>query len=172
MDWVDDELSPKDLFPYSMPMTSDYPNSVRVVFLGYYFKWDPKVTYEMAKRYGFKEAASPKTGLYNFADIDDEFLITVHHWMKWYKFGFTRLWDNLSIEIRAGRLTREDAIEHIRTVGNEYPREEIEKFCDYLNITNEHFNQVVDSFRSTEIWENSDGIWKIPHFLIHDWKWI
>ena len=44
-----------------------------------------------------------KTGYYNFADIDDEFLITIHHLMKWYKFGFTREWDNLSIEIRNKR---------------------------------------------------------------------
>ena len=43
------------------------------------------------------------------ADIDDEFLITIHHWMKWYKFGFTRLWDNLSLEIRNGKLTRKKA---------------------------------------------------------------
>ena len=29
----------------------------------------------------------PKTGIYKFADIDDEFLITIHHYMKWFKFG-------------------------------------------------------------------------------------
>ena len=28
----------------------------------------------------------PKTGLYNYADIDDDF-ISIHHFIKWYKFG-------------------------------------------------------------------------------------
>ena len=46
-----------------------------------------------------------KTGFYNFADIDDN-LISIHHWLKWYKFGFTRSFDNLSIEIRNGRFDR------------------------------------------------------------------
>ena len=30
--------------------------------------------------------------------------------MKWYKFGFTRLFDNLSLEIRNGRMTRDEAL--------------------------------------------------------------
>ena len=30
-----------------------------------------------------------RTGYYDYADIDDDF-ISLHHWIKWYKFGFTR----------------------------------------------------------------------------------
>ena len=40
----------------------------------------------------------------------DDF-ISIHHYLKWYKFGFTRLFDNLSIEIRRRRMTREDAVQ-------------------------------------------------------------
>ena len=32
----------------------------------------------------------PRVGYYNFADIDCDF-ISIHHWMKWYKFGFTKV---------------------------------------------------------------------------------
>ena len=38
-------------------------------------------------------------------------------YLKWYKFGFTRLFDNLSLEIRNGRLTRDEAIEIVRARG-------------------------------------------------------
>ena len=34
--------------------------------------------------------------------------------MKWYKFGFTREWDNLSIEIRNKKITRDKALEIIK----------------------------------------------------------
>ena len=60
---------------------------VTAVFLGHYFRWDPHETYAIARRHGFVADDQPKTGLYAFADIDDEFLITIHHWMKWYKSG-------------------------------------------------------------------------------------
>ena len=33
--------------------------------------------------------------------------------MKWYKFGFTRTWDNLSIEIRNKRIKRNQAISYL-----------------------------------------------------------
>ena len=65
---------------------------------------------------GFQvRTAGPKTGYWNYADIDDDF-ISIHHYIKWYKFGCTRLFDNLSIEIRNGRLTRNEALEIVRTL--------------------------------------------------------
>ena len=57
---------------------------------------------------------------YDFADIDDDF-ISLHHWLKWHKFGFTRTFDNLSLEIRNERLTREQAVAVVRDRGDETP---------------------------------------------------
>ena len=37
-----------------------------------------------------RRAEGPLTGYYAYADIDDAFLISIHHWLKWLKFGFTR----------------------------------------------------------------------------------
>ena len=51
---------------------------------------------KVSKKVGFKSLKMAKTGYYNYADIDDNF-ISIHHWLKWYKFGFTRIFDNLSI---------------------------------------------------------------------------
>ena len=92
-------------------------------------------SYKIAQKSGFKKILKPKTGVYNFADIDDDFLITIHHWLKWYKFGFTRTWDNLSIEIRNRRLTRKNAIKILKSKRDKKPTKEIKKFCNYLNIS-------------------------------------
>ena len=70
------------------------------------------------------------TGYYKFADVDDEFLITIHHWLM-VQIWIPRLWDNLSLEIRNGRVRRDEAISIIREHGDETPFEEIEKFCDW-----------------------------------------
>lgn len=172
-DWVDADLSERDLNPYMWPTDAEQEAAgVTAVFLGYYFQWSPQQSYEVARRHGFRSDEKPKTGYYAFADIDDEFLITIHHWLKWYKFGFTRLWDNLSLEIRNGRMTRAEAIELVRQAGEELPREEIGRFCDYVGITTQRFFEIAERFRNRDIWQRGpDGVWRINGFLIDDWRW-
>ncbi len=174
LDWIDEKLSKKNLSPYVWPSDEEQAKAgVKAVFLGHYFKWDPQHTFEVAKKYGFKSADNAKTGYYKFADIDDAFLITIHHWMKWYKFGFTRIWDNLSIEIRNERMSREEAIKKIKSVGEELPRSEISQFCNYVGISESKFFNIANSFRNKNIWEtNKKGIWHIKDFLIRDWNWV
>ncbi len=171
-DWIDDQLSEKELTPYFGPGDSELEEkNVLAVFLGYYFPWDPEVTYRVAKEHGFKSSLEgPKTGYYDYADIDDDF-ISIHHYLKWYKFGFTRLFDNLSLEIRNGRLSRDDAIDIIRRKGDQTPYGDIEKFCIFAGITTEKFFRTIEKFRNTTIWKYVDGVWKMPDFLIEDWTW-
>lgn len=173
-DWVDhNNLTYQAMSPYRWP--SDEAQSaagVKAVFLGQYFRWDPSETFNIAQLNGFEASDTPKTGYYRYADIDDAFLITIHHWMKWFKFGFTRLWDNLSIEIRNGRMSRDEAIDLIKSVGPEHPEEEIDQFCAYTQISREYFFEIVESFRNQDIWKrNAESIWTIPKFLITDWIW-
>tara|TARA_Y100000590_G_C15700019_1_gene1006425 strand:- start:3 stop:1121 length:1119 start_codon:yes stop_codon:yes gene_type:complete len=172
-DWIDDDLSKESLSPYFWPSDKKQGKAdVFAIFTGHYFNWDPIQTYEISKSYGFKAATNAKTGFYKFADIDDSFLITIHHWMKWYKFGFTRLWDNLSIEIRNDRMSRDEAIKIVREKGEELPEEEIKSFCNYLDIKESHFFEIVSKFRNRKIWgKNDSGVWYIENFLIDDWKW-
>ncbi|MFA4825898.1 MAG: N-acetyl sugar amidotransferase [Methanoregula sp.] len=172
-DWISDELTEKQLTPYFGPSDHDMDISgVSAIFLGYYFPWDPSTTFEVAKSHGFKcREEGPKTGFYNFADIDDDF-ISIHHWLKWYKFGFTRLFDNLSLEIRNGRITRAQAIQIVKETGDQIPYEDIDKFCNFIGISQEHFFSVIEKFRNPKIWIKQNNKWRIKDFLISDWRWI
>jgi N-acetyl sugar amidotransferase len=171
-DWISDSLSRQDLTPYFGPGDSDLENAgVNAVFLGYYFRWDPEMTRAVAEANGFRVAAEARTGLYNYADIDDEF-ISIHHWLKWYKFGFTRLFDNLSVEIRNGRVSRSRAIEVIAEAGDQTPRRDIESFCRFVGIGAEEFFAIAETFRNHAIWQrDNDDRWFIPGFLIPVWNW-
>ena len=170
-DWIDEELTEKELIAYQKP---DYnlmkEKGVRAVFLGYYFHWDPKETAKVAIENGFKTEEDPRVGLYNFADIDDYF-ISVHHFPKWYKFGFSRIFDNLSLEIRNGRITRDEAIEILKSNGPEIPSDDIKKYCNFVGITEFDFFKILEKFRNQTIWKNENGIWKINGFLIESWDW-
>jgi len=173
-DWISDNLSIKELTPYFGPNPDDLEDSgTLAIFLGYYYKWDAQMTHHFAKKFGFCSSpkGSTKTGIYEFADIDDDF-ISLHHWLKWYKFGFTRSFDNLSLEIRNGRLSRKQAIDKLLSIGDEIPHEDIEKFCIFTGITKEVFMNTIEKFRNTKIWKKKEsGLWHIPNFLINDWDW-
>lgn len=170
-DWVSEKLTEKELTPYFGPSAQDLEkNPVNAVFLGYYFEWDPVMSMTVAKAHGFKASDAPKTGYYDFADIDDDF-ISIHHYLKWYKFGMTRTFDNLSIEIRNGRLARENAVEILRERGDDTPHEDIEKFCAFTGITQKRFFEIAETFRNQNIWKKESGKWIIPGFLISDWSW-
>jgi N-acetyl sugar amidotransferase len=171
-DWVSDELTENDLAAYYAPTDRELEEKgVLAVFLGYYFRWDPQSTAEVAARHGFQaRSEGARTGYYNYADLDDDF-ISIHHWLKWYKFGFTRTFDNLSLEIRNGRLTRDEAIAVLRKRGDETPQADIAKFCDWLGISKQHFFEIVETFRNSEVWTRRGKDWIIQDFLVPDWKW-
>lgn len=171
-DWVSPKLTVEELTPYFGPTDQELERSgVRALFLGYYFKWDPFETFEVARQNGFQaRPEGPKTGYYDFADIDDDF-ISIHHHLKWFKFGFTRTFDNLSLEIRNHRMTRQDAVHILRERGDETPHEDIEKFCSFTGITLSRFRETSEKFRNPDIWVKKNGAWMIEDFLLPDWAW-
>jgi N-acetyl sugar amidotransferase len=171
-DWISARLTERELTPYFGPSEAEFDAAgVLAVFLGYYFAWDPETTRRVAAEHGFiADQQGPRTGLYDYADIDDDF-ISIHHWLKWYKFGFTRLFDNLSLEIRNGRITREEAIAIVRSRGDETPHGDIARLCEFLDITTQKFFEIAETFRNSEIWVRDGVTWKIPGFLVPDWNW-
>jgi len=172
-DWISGALTADELTPYFWPSEKIQREAgVKGVFLGHFFKWDPLETFRVARDRGFEADETPRTGIYDFADIDDAFLITVHHWMKWLKFGFTRAWDNLSIEIRNNRLTRSEALEWLSRLREGPPHAAIEEFCRYVDISENRFWDIANSFRNPDIWEkSSSGFWSLKGFILDGWDW-
>jgi N-acetyl sugar amidotransferase len=171
-DWVGVAgLTEQDLVPYRAPDDAELERAgVLAVFLGYYFAWDPEKSLEVAQQHGFVRGDRARTGYWDYADIDDDF-ISLHHWLKWYKFGFTRTFDNLSIDIRNGRLSRDRAIAILRERGDETPHEDIDKFCAWVGISKDRFFAIAETFRNQDVWTKRDGRWVIDDFIVPDWMW-
>lgn len=163
-DWISEELSKKDLIPYSYPENVTKPP--KAVFLSSFFEWNVFITRDVAINNGLKVPQSAQTGIHNFSDIDDEFLIGVHHWLKWYKFGFKRTWDNLSLEIREGKINRDQAINLlIKEENSKKESEQINKFCDYIEISKSYFFEIANKFRNKSIWTKKNNEWIIKNPL-------
>ena len=162
-DWIDKDLNKKDLAPFikmNIKVNKNYPKSI---FMGEYFKWDPQITFAFAKKYDFKfEKKKPKTGIYDYADIDDD-LISIHHYLKIYKYGFSRVYDNLSLEIRNKRISRKKAIKVIQKDNFKKPKKDIQKFCKFINISEKSFFKIYEKFRNKKIWKKVKKKWVLRY---------
>ena len=167
--WLGNGLNEKNLILYSKSHEKFKPTQI---FLGDYFYWDTLNSFKIAKKYGFTESKNKKTGYYNFADIDDNF-ISIHHFIKWYKFGFDRAFDNLSLEIRNGRISRTKALKVIKKNGFKIPHNDIKIFCEYLGISKNFFFTICEKFRNKKIWkyDTKKKKWFVKDFLVKNFKW-
>lgn len=171
-DWYDPTLTRDALAALVLPADAELAaKRIQVVFLGHYFQWDPEHSREIALEHGFEaRREGARVGHYDFVNIDDD-MIGVHHHPKWHKFGITRTWDTLSMEIRAGRLRREEAIGLLRQRGDETPWDDISRFSQYLGIDRAEYFAIVERFRNPAVWTRRDGRWVIDGFLIPDYPW-
>ncbi|MDA9615829.1 hypothetical protein N9S20_00510, partial [Candidatus Pelagibacter sp.] len=150
------------LAPYIRNNDQKNPKHISL-FMGDFFNWDPEKIFKYVKKFGFKNhLKKTKTGFYNYADIDDD-LISIHHYLKIYKFGFSRLHDNLSLEIRNKRILRKDAINIINKNKFKTPSGDIRKFCKLINLSEANFFKTCEKFRNKNIWIKDNNKWKLKY---------
>ena len=133
---------------------------LKVGHWSYFEDWDPYAHYEFARdRYGMAVHAGRNPGTYtNYGQLDTP-LYELHTYMMYLKFGFGRALQDACIDIRAGRLSREEAIELVERYDGEYPEKSIPLFCDYYQMTKEAFDAVLDRHANRELLEKRDGRW-------------
>ena len=171
--WVSKKISRRDISSFATPDSKKLKQlKYEPVYYGYYFPWDIKNNFRIAKKTGFKaRKAGPIMGLYSQSDVDC-MNIVIHHYFKWLKFGFNRVTDNSSNEIRKKRLTRNQAVNLvIKYDGFKPPKEYISKFCKQINITENFFWKVANKFRNKKIWKKTEkNNWYIENWIGGDKK--
>ena len=80
----------------------------------------------------------------------------MHYYMSYIKFGLGRCVEDASHEIRDCQITRDEVIGLIKQFEGEFPKK---YFKEYLDISEEQFSQVVDSWRSKHFWKTNDDQW-------------
>ena len=75
----------------------------------------------------------------------------VHDYLKYLKFGYGRATDDASMEIRHGRMTREEGLEMVRRYDAREPST-LQTYCDFLGITKQQFYDWVAPMRDPQIW--------------------
>ena len=82
--------------------------------------------------------------------------------IKYVKFGFGKVTDQVCEEIRLGTISREEAVDLVRKFDGRCSQKIIRSFCDYLEISEHQFWEVVESFRNPDLWQKSEeGEWEL-----------
>ncbi|MFT6734269.1 MAG: N-acetyl sugar amidotransferase [Polaribacter sp.] len=166
-DWLDDDVSERDIFFYKYPDYAKLEKSgVKSIYLGHFVKWYGRKNYEFVKKRGFVgRRDGPLPG--NFLDYDnmDEKLCEINIWFKYLKFGFWRATDQTCYDLWNDKLTREEAVKIVNNLQDEKPFNDLEDFLNFHMITREQFDETVEKFRNKELWEVKDGNWKLKYKL-------
>ncbi len=158
-----DEFSREELKWWQLPSDKDFEESgLYLTHWSHYENWDPYKHYLLARdKCGFQTLPHRSVGTYtNFAQLDDD-LQDLHAYLMYIKFGFGRCWSDACIDIRRGAMDRDQAIALVKAYDGEFPDQLLNKYLDYFEMTEKEFFNVIDSFRSPDIWEKVNGEWKL-----------
>jgi N-acetyl sugar amidotransferase len=165
-DWYDfvgrEGLLERDLLWAKYPSDEEISRvGVRGVFISNYFGWEQHVhTKKMVDMYGFEFNALPFDRTYaRDANLNNFHDNGVHDYMKYIKFGYGRVHDHVSRDIRNNLMTREQAIELCRQYEGVVPGD-IVRWLDYVGMTRTEFDRIADTFRDPRVWiKNEYGQW-------------
>jgi hypothetical protein len=80
--------------------------------------------------------------------------------LKYLKFGYGRATDDASMEIRHGRMTREEGMAMVKHYDAREPST-LQTYCDFLGITKQQFYEWVEPMRDANLWrKNAGGEWQ------------
>jgi N-acetyl sugar amidotransferase len=162
-------ISSNDILPYMAPDNNKLEKlGLDIHFFGYYKKWVPQELYYHAVEHtGFKPRYARNEGTYSkYASFDDQ-IDGFHYYLSYIKFGIARATADTAHEIRDGHITREEGVGLIKRFDGEFPHENFKIFLKYCGITEDHYFNVIDSWRSPHLWDKIDGEWMLKHPI---WK--
>lgn len=155
-------LTEEDLRPFFYPRDEEISKvGVRGIYLSNYIRWDTKRQHEdMIERYGYESAKQQRTfDTYN--DVDCQHYSGLHDWIKFVKFGYGKVTDHASREIRLRRMTRAEGIELVHRYQSVRPRDK-STFLAWVGMSEDDFDACIDRFRDAAIWQGDEASgWKL-----------
>lgn len=162
--WKSSEVSLRDLLPYTFPTQEELSRwGGKGVFMGYYLDWS-----------GYRNAVfSIQRGLEcssdSFEDLGchlkhnqlDWRLYALHAFLKFVKLGFGSTTEFVCYDLRAGRVTREEAVALVHAFDGKFPIDQAVDYCRWVGISEEDFWDTVNRFRG-KMWEREGAShWKM-----------
>src|SRR3990167_8913783 len=138
---------------------------IRHYWFSYFRKWVPQENFYYSQKHtGFIANEEGRSeGTYSkYASLDDK-TDGFHFYLAYIKFGIGRATSDAAHEIRDGHITRGEGVALVKRYDGEFPEKYFKEFLEYLDISENHFWWIVDSWRPKHIWKKIKHEWKLRH---------
>ena len=160
-------LADDDLYFYRFPGDDQLrTHPIQLTHWSYFENWDPYRNYLVAKeRCGLMEAEDSNAGTFTNFSQNDQAFYALHTYLMYLKFGFGRANQDACIEVRRGAMVRDQAVNLVRLYDGNYPKEFMEQYLDYYQMTQTEFDAVLDRYANRDLFNKIEGRWK-PKFIV------
>ena len=136
---------------WEVPTDKDLEN-LYVTWMSNFWNWDPEQNAIFAKqKCGMEMMVGGNIGTFtNYAQNEDR-MQDLHCFLQFCKFGFGRCTSDAAIEVRWGRMFREQAFDVIRRLDGIYPIEHHEVYLDYFEMSNRQFWETIEQHVNWDI---------------------
>ncbi len=155
-------LSEKDLKWAQYPSDEEIDRvGVRGIYMSNFVRWDANSHAKtVMDLYDWKPARQPFERTYRIiSNLDDMHENGIHDYLKFVKLGYGRGSDHSCKDIRSGIMTRDEGIEMVRKYDHVKPRRDLERWLEYVGMSEEEFDFICDSFRDRRVWRIEKGEW-------------
>lgn len=164
-DLITDEsgITQHDIAPYIYPTDEEIEAlDVRGIYLSNFITWNAKEQGEFViDNHAFETLKGKRERTFILYGKTDDHANDVHDYMKYLKFGYGRATDDASMEIRHGRMTREEGIELVKQYDAARPST-LDGYLDFLGMTEGEFLICVEPMRDLDIWDkDAQGQWQV-----------
>lgn len=162
-----DGVREEDVQAYVYPHDKEIEKvGVRGIYLSNYIRWDSKRQHEqMIDLYGYEPAAQQRTfDTYN--DVDSHHYSGIHDYIKYLKWGFGKVSDHATRELRLRRLTRKEAIGVVGRYQDVVPTE-LPLLLSWLEMDEREFWECIDARRDPRAWERRGGDWRLRDSVLN-----
>jgi imidazoleglycerol phosphate synthase cyclase subunit len=154
-------ITPAQMGFYKYPTDQEiFDLDLRGLYLSNYLHWEANDhTKLVVEKYGFRQHPEPFERTYRrMSNLDDMHENGVHDYLKYIKFGYGRCTDHVCKDIRAGLISRDEAISRVRKMDHIKPSD-LKRWLTYADMTETEFDRIADTFRDPRVWRREHGQW-------------
>jgi N-acetyl sugar amidotransferase len=148
-----DDITSADMKDYELP-PEDKLDGITALFLGQYFRWDSRENARIAAAHGMRIERSHEHAWWEFENLDNAQTI-VHDHQMYRKFGYGRVTAQISVDIRNGLVSRDEALEHVMLHDGMLPWHsngvDLYQMRSRIGLGSEEFVTALDQFTNWEL---------------------
>lgn len=152
-----DDITARDMHDYTLPFDADMAHvGTEAHFLGQYTPWNSQLNAVVAQEHGMKTMLPCEANWWDFENLDNA-LHGLHCHLMYLKFAYGRGCAQISVDVRNGKVSREQALKWIRGHDGLFPTKymgvHIDDVLDRIGISRADLQATLDRFTNFDLFE-------------------